>query len=195
MLKIGLTGGIASGKSGVAKWFVDKGITVFDSDKSVHEQFTKPSVISLIKNAFGEKYIDNGVVNRALLGNTVFNDLKVKKKLEEILHPLVFEEMNKQYIKSEMRKEKVVIMDIPLLFEVSWEKYFDEVWVVYVPIDMQIQRLMSRSSLTMEDCKKRIFSQISLEEKILKADRVIDNSGSWLETEKQLLMILKELEQ
>lgn len=195
MYKIGLTGGIASGKTSVAKWFRDKGITVVDSDRIVHEQYTKPNLIARIKQTFGQEYFENGVPNRTLLADTVFKFPEAKMKLEEILHPLVREEINRQCLKLERQQEKVIILDIPLLFEVGWESSVDEIWVVYVPPATQIERLMLRNGLTEKEAGLRISSQMSLDEKIKKAKIVIDNSGDWGDTEKKLLKIWEELEQ
>jgi dephospho-CoA kinase len=193
MFKIGLTGGIASGKTSVAKWFADKGITVFDADKIVHELLSKPFMISKINEEFGSRYIENGKINRTHLAKKIFNDPWAKNKLEGIIHPFVLKEMMERCRISELKNEKLIILDIPLLLEKDWDKYVDEVWVVYVSLSIQIQRLMQRNELIMEDAKQRIFSQMLLDEKIKKADRVIDNSASWGATEKQLSLIWEEL--
>ncbi len=192
MLKIGLTGGIASGKTSVAKWFADKGITVFDADNAVHELYSKPFMVSKVEEVFGREYIENNKINRAFLANTVFDDVKAKNKLEKIIHPFVLKKMMEKCRISQLKNEELIILDIPLLLEKDWDKYVDEVWVVYVPMNIQIQRLMQRNGLIVEEAGQRIFSQMLLDEKIKKADRVIDNSGNWSETEKQLSIIWEE---
>lgn len=193
MLRVGLTGGIASGKSSVAKWFMDKGVPVFDADKSVHEHYTNPVVISKIKELLGAEYIQDGSINRPLLSRAAFNDDQLKKELEKIFHPLVLEDMDNLYKESEQQKKKFIILDIPLLYEVGWEKFVDQTWVVFVPSDIQVKRLMSRNGFSEEEAKQRIFAQIPLVQKAEKADRVIDNAGSWDQTEQQLDILYQEL--
>ena len=195
MLKVGLTGGIASGKSSVAKWFQERGVKVFDSDQFVHGLYRNPDVLSKVKQIFGSKYFnDSGALNRTLFANDVFTDGVLRKKLEAIIHPLVSVEIHNQCRDSIAKKEKLIILDIPLLFEVGWESFVDQVWVVYVPLEIQIKRLMLRNGLTEEQARLRIFSQIPLEEKVRRANIVIDNSGTWSDTEKQLVTISKELD-
>lgn len=193
MLKVGLTGGIASGKTSVAKWFAEQGITVFDADKTVHELFSAPFVAAEIEQTFGSGGIEDGKVNRKFLANIIFHDKKAKNKLEEMIHPFVLREMLKICAQAESANKDLIILDIPLLFEIGWDKLVDEVWVVYVPRPIQLQRLMLRNGLTEEESGQRIASQMPLEEKVKKADRVIDNSGSWSETEKKLEAIREEL--
>lgn len=193
MLKIGLTGGISVGKTNVANWFAARKVTVFDADKTVHQFYSTPSVTEKIRKSFGPEYLLNNTIDRTLLASKVFQDGQAKAKLEEILHPLVIKEMQTRCAQAESEQEKLIILDIPLLFEAGWENHVDEVWVVYVPRAIQIQRLMLRNNLSREESQSRICSQMPLEEKVKKADRVIDNSGSWQETEQQLGEIWKEL--
>lgn len=189
MLKVGLTGGIASGKTSVANWFADRGIRVFDADKAVHNLYSQEKIISLIKEVFGAEYIQKGIVNRSQLGSLVFTNKEARMKLEQIIHPIVREEMAKSVESAEREGEKTIIFDLPLLFETDWTSYVDEIWTVYVPLEIQIQRLTERNDLTREEARKRISSQLSLEYKADNSDRVIDNSGSWTETELQLAKI------
>jgi len=194
MLKVGLTGGIASGKSTVAKWFQERGIRVFDADLFVHKQYHNPDVLSEIEQALGSKYFDDkGVINRTLLAKDVFANIVLRKKLEGIIHPLVLAEISNQCREAKEKKEKIIILDVPLLFEVGWDKFVDQVWVVYVTPEVQLKRLMLRNGLSEEQAKLRISSQIPIEEKIRRADVVINNSGTWSDTEKQLVRIAKEL--
>lgn len=193
MLKVGLTGGIASGKTSIAKWFAEQGITVFDADKTVHELFSAPSVAAEIELTFGSGCLEDGKVNRKFLANIIFKDRRAKDKLEEMIHPFVLREMQKICAQAARANEDLIILDIPLLFEIGWDKLVDEVWVVYVPRPIQLQRLMLRNGLTEEESGQRIASQMPLEEKVKKADKVIDNSGSWIETEKKLEAIRQEL--
>lgn len=189
MLKIGLTGGIASGKTSVANWFADRGIRVFDADKAVHNLYSQEDIISLITKVFGAEYIQGGLVNRSQLGSLVFTDEEARTKLEQIIHPFVRKEMAKSVENAEREGEKTIILDLPLLFETGWTSYVDEIWTVYVPLEFQIQRLTQRNDLTREEASQRISSQLSLEYKADNSDRVIDNSSSWTETELELIKI------
>ncbi|NLI93585.1 MAG: dephospho-CoA kinase [Peptococcaceae bacterium] len=193
MMRIGLTGGIASGKSSVAAWFRKKGISVFDADDAVHQIMAESVMISAIEKEFGSEYLINGEINRPLLALHVFQDQNMKTRLEKLLHPPVLEEMEKQCREAEKCGEKLIILDIPLLFEAGWDKFMDEIWVVYVPFSVQLERLILRNGLSGEEAERRIRSQMNLDEKAGKADRVIDNGGSREETEQQLESIWKDL--
>lgn len=193
MLKIGLTGGIASGKTSVANWFADRGISVFDADKVVHDLYFQEEIISLITNVFGTEYIQDGLVNRSQLGRLVFNNKEAKTMLEQIVHPYVRKEMANSIENAEREGEKIIILDLPLLFETSWTSYVDEIWVVYVPLEVQVERLMKRNNYTEEEARQRISSQLSMEYKAEKADKVIDNSVGWPETELELIKIWDEI--
>ena len=193
MLKIGLTGGIASGKTSVANWFAGKGIRVFDADKAVHGLYSQEGIISSITKAFGDEYIQEGLVNRSQLGRLVFTNKEARTKLEQIIHPFVHAEMAKSVENAEREGEKMIILDLPLIFETGWTSYVDEIWTVYVPLETQIQRLIQRNNFTREEASQRISTQLSLEYKAENSDRVIDNSGSWTETESELIKIYSEI--
>lgn len=194
MIKIGLTGGIASGKSSVANWFREKGLTVIDADQIAHTIMADKAVVTAVEQEFGPEYIEDSGINRSLLGSLVFQDKEMKRKLEKLLHPLIYQEMQRQASQAASKNEKAVILDIPLLFETGWDKRVDEVWVVYVTRDIQLVRLMARNKLTREEADLRIASQMPLEEKAQKAGRIINNSGSWQETEAQLEAIWTEVQ-
>lgn len=193
MLKIGLTGGIAAGKTSVAQWFKDKQIPVFDADQTVHELYSDPEVTEVVRKVFGWEYIQDNRVDRILLGRRVFQDPQARAKLEEIIHPLVLQKMQDKCAQAEAAGEKVIILDVPLLLEAGWEKVADLVWVVYTPVSVQLQRLMHRNELSEAEARERVATQIPLEVKVRMADTVIDNSGSWTETEEQLRDIWEEL--
>lgn len=179
---IGLTGGIASGKSTVAKYLADNGFIIVDADLASRKAVEKGSQgLDEIRTAFGKEVIQNdGTLNRKALGEIIFNDKSKREILNQIVHPLVRDIMEKEK-DAGLAQSKPVIMDIPLLFENRLESTVDEVWVVYVPEDIQVERLMSRNNLTEVEAKSRIASQLSIEIKKQKADKVIDNSGD-LET-------------
>lgn len=193
MLKIGLTGGIASGKSSVARWLRDRGLPVFDADQATHELYAEAEGVAVIEREFGRSYIDNGIVNRILLGKKVFSDPDAKAKLERVIHPLVAGKMFEQFNRAVVNHEKLMIFDIPLLYEAGWEKYFDEVWLVYVPRSVQIQRLVTRDRIPREQAELRVSLQMLPEDKLKRADRVIDNSGNWQETQRRLEIVVSEV--
>ncbi|MDY0139312.1 MAG: dephospho-CoA kinase [Candidatus Izemoplasmatales bacterium] len=173
MIKIGLTGGIASGKSLVSGFFEDEGIIVLDADK-IYKNLLKTNELlyNEIKNAFNLKDLD-----LTILANIVFNNQDKIKLLNSIAHPYVKEEYIK-LLKEFERSEKLVVLDIPLLYEAKMESYCDLIICVYIDEEIQIERLIERDSFSVEDAKKRIASQMSLSEKCEISDYVIDNSKS-----------------
>jgi len=193
---IGLTGSIATGKSTVSEIFKKYGIPVIDADKIARDVVKKGSYgLKKIVEEFGKDYLNaDGSLNRRKLGDLIFSDKNAKKKLEEIIHPLV-RKREAEMIKEIREKDKdiPIIVDVPLLIETGSYKYYDKIIVVYVPEDIQIERLIKRDNLSYEEALKRVKSQLSIEEKVKYADYVIDNSRSIEETEKQVIKILEKL--
>jgi len=196
VLTIGLTGGIGSGKSTVAQWFKKQGVPVLDADKTAHRLLeSDPSTISELVSQFGAEIVgDSGEINRTKLGLRVFSDKEARKQLECIVHPRV---MKCMLVEQAVLKEagvKLCLWDVPLLFEAGFENYVDEVWVVWVPRDVQLLRVLKRDKLSLAEVEARIAAQGSLDRKRQLADVVIDNSGSKLETERQLDEIWANME-
>jgi len=136
---------------------------------------------------FGPEILgDNGEINRTKLGIRIFSDQDARKCLEQIVHPRVVECMKDEQAALRDTGAKVCVWDVPLLFEAGFEKLVNEVWVVWVPRDVQILRVLGRDKLSQSEVEARIAAQGSLDEKRQQADVVIDNSGSKLETERQL---------
>lgn len=190
---IGLTGGIASGKSTVSELLTAFGFKVVDADTAAREAVAKGTPgIAKIKEVFGEEAIDeNGEMDRKYMGELVFNNPGERIKLNEIVHPKVreiMEEKKQQFL----NKGHNVIMDIPLLFENELQDTVDEVWLVYTSESIQIDRLMERNDLTQEEAKARVYSQISIDKKSRMADHVIDNLGDKLELKQNLEKLLSE---
>ncbi|WP_414049925.1 dephospho-CoA kinase [Macrococcus animalis] len=179
MKVIGLTGGIASGKSTVANFLKEKGYVIVDADIASRKAVEIGSAgLAEIRTVFGDEVIqEDGTLNRKALGEIIFNDPLERQKLNDILHPRVRDIMEAEKAIG-LAQGKTVVMDIPLLFENKLEHTVDEVWVVYVPEMIQIERLMSRNTLTLEEATSRVSSQLSIESKKQKADKVIDNSGT-----------------
>ena len=176
---IGITGGIASGKSTVTNFLRQKGFEVVDADAVVH-QLQKPDgrLYQILVEHFGEKILlENGELNRPLLASLIFSKPEEQEWSKEIQGQIIREELGSLRDKL-AQTEDLFFMDIPLLFEQEYASWFDETWLVYVSRDTQMDRLMKRDYLTMEDAQARLASQWSLEEKKRLASHILDNNGS-----------------
>lgn len=192
-LTIGLTGGIASGKSTVAKMIRELGIPVIDADQIARDVVkVGEEAYKQIVQTFGQEILqENGEIDRAKLGAIVFHNEQERKKLNAIVHPAVRRRMlaeKKAYVQ---KGAKTVVLDIPLLFESELTHLIDKIIVVYVDDDVQLDRLMKRNGFSKEEALARIRAQMPLREKVKKADAVIDNNGTIEETKQQLLQIFK----
>lgn len=190
---IGLTGGIASGKSTVSELLSAHGFKIVDADIASRQAVEKGTKgLERVKEAFGEQAIDeNGEMNTAYVGEVVFNQPEKRLELNEIVHPIVREIMEKE--KAQYLSEGYhVIMDIPLLFENNLQDTVDEVWLVYTSESIQIDRLMERNNISMEEAKARVYSQISIDKKRRMADHEIDNRDTKLELKQNLENLLLE---
>ncbi len=176
---IGITGGIASGKSTVTNFLRQKGFEVVDADAVVH-QLQKPDgrLYQILVEHFGEKILlENGELNRPLLASLIFSKPEEQEWSKEIQGQIIREELGSLRDKL-AQTEDLFFMDIPLLFEQEYASWFDETWLVYVSRDTQLDRLMKRNYLTIEDAQARLASQWSLEEKKRLASHILDNNGS-----------------
>lgn len=186
---LGLTGGIASGKSTVSNYFADQGLAIIDADKVAHEvmEAGQPAV-KAIEETFGPAVIlENGEVDRTKLGQIIFSDQTKRHQLNEIVHPALQNRMNDTVRKLKETKEPLIILDVPLLFEADYDEMVDEVMVIHVDRPTQIDRLLKRNpELSEQDALDRINSQMSLDKKANLADCVIDNTGSLTETYQQV---------
>lgn len=190
---IGLTGGIASGKTTVSNYLKDQGFVVLDADEYSRKTTAKDGpAIPQIVEAFGQDILDeDGNLNRAKLGQIIFNDKSKRQILNEIVHPLIRQMMNadqEKYI-----KEGHVFLDIPLLFENGLDKNCDLIITVYVDEKVQMERLQARNNLSSEEAKSRIDSQMSLLEKKNMSDIVFDNNGDLPSLYKQVDKFTNEL--
>ncbi|ORX47349.1 CoaE-domain-containing protein [Piromyces finnis] len=188
MLIIGLKGGIATGKSSVSSYIKEKKIPIVDADKIAHDVLKNKNVIKRIIKEFGEQVIDNttGEVIRSKLGEIVFSNDQKRKALNGITHPKIKMEMFTQVLYNFLIGQRIVIMDVPLLFESGTYHFVNKTVVVSCSKENQLTRLMKRNNFNEEEAKARINSQMSLEEKIKKANIVIDNNETLAETEKQV---------
>lgn len=196
MLLIGLTGGIATGKSLVSKTLKELGAYIIDADKisrEVVEPYT-PAWTEIVE-FFGRDVLNNdGKINRKKLGEIVFNDPVKKKRLEEIVHPVVIEEENRRIEEyKKINPDAIVVIDAALLIEAGGHLRVDKLIVVYSDRETQLKRLCERDGLSRGDAEKRIDSQMPLNEKIKIADFVIDNSNGIENTLIQVKTIFNKL--
>lgn len=182
MYVIGITGGIASGKSHVVDVISKMGYEVIDSDKISYELSLKGNkVYNEIINNFGEEYVlSNGEIDRKKLGRLIFNSEKDKQKLNEISHPYIIKEIKKRLKESQ---GLIVFLDIPLLYEAKLEYLCDKIICVYLDKTKQIERLMARDGIDYEYALKKINSQIDLQIKAKQSDYIINSYGSLEQTE------------
>jgi dephospho-CoA kinase len=173
---VGLTGGIASGKTTVANMFRELGVPVIDADHLAHQALLRNQ--SKIVNYFGQDVLnERGEINRHQLGLKVFDNQKQLKWLEELIHPYVQEKVAEKKRLLARADEDLAIYDVPLLFENSLQDQFDEVILVYVPESVSKERLMARNGMTLEQAEARLRAQMSIEKKKELADVVFANTG------------------
>jgi len=192
---IGITGGIASGKSTVTNFLRKQGLQVVDADAVVH-QLQKPGgrLFQAIVQHFGQEIIlENGELNRPLLASLIFSNPEEREWSKQIQGEIIREELaGRRDLLAE--KEDIFFMDLPLLFELGYESWFDQIWLVDVTEETQLSRLMTRNALSQEEAEKRIAAQLSLQEKRNRADVLIDNNGPLELTQEQLREALQKLE-
>lgn len=183
---VGLTGGIAMGKTTISQFLKSKAIPVVDADQIAHEILTVDEVKVKLMDTFGESILDkNQNIDRRKLGPIVFNDQRQLEKLNIIVQPYIRTEIVRQL--DTFSASKVVVLDAPVLFEQGYEKMVDYLMVIRTSAQIQVERLMQRDSLNEIDAQKRIQAQMPIEEKVKKADIVIDTSGTIEETRSQVV--------
>ncbi|WP_379154037.1 dephospho-CoA kinase [Paenibacillus sp. sgz5001063] len=193
---MGLTGGIASGKSTVSAIFADKGARLVDADVIAREVMLPGSpVLDAAVNKFGvEILLPDGTLNRAKLGEIVFHDPEALQNLNDLTHPAIrLEIKNRMHALEQEDPRRLVIVDIPLLYESRLDNLFQEIIVVYVPRELQLSRLMERNQLTLEQAEVRLGAQMDIEQKRRKASYVIDNSGDLDHTRQQVAILWDRL--
>jgi dephospho-CoA kinase len=191
-MNIGLTGGIACGKSTVASMLVNLGAILIDADQLAREVVMpgRPALQQIVERFGPEVILPDGTLHRKALGVIIFNEPTARKDLDAITHPVIRQAMWDQMHQAEENyPDTLVVVDVPLLYESKLQGYFQKVMVVYVPENLQLQRLLERDELTLEAAKQRLQAQMPIEEKKQLADIVIDNSGSLADTEKQIQML------
>ena len=189
---IGITGGIASGKSTVTNFLRQKGFEVVDADALVH-QLQKPGgrLYQILVEHFGEKVLlEDGELNRPLLASLIFSNSEEREWSKQTQGQIIREELGSLRDKF-AQTEDLFFMDIPLLFEQDYASWFDETWLVYVRRDTQLDRLMNRDQLSQESAKTRLASQWPLEEKKKFATYILDNNGSRGQLLSQVVTLLE----
>lgn len=192
-LVIGLTGGIATGKSTVSEMFKEMDIPVVDADV-ISREVVEPGELAYEKivDTFGEEVLHpDGTLNRKKLGSIVFGDEQKRKQLNEIVHPEVRKKMISERDRYVQEGHPIVVLDIPLLFESKLTHFVDKTLLIYVDEDIQLKRLMNRDQSTKEEALQRINAQFPISKKLELADAVIYNNGTIEETKEQLLEQLK----
>ena len=191
---IGITGGIASGKSTVTNFLRHKGFKVVDADVLVH-QLQKPGgrLFQILVEHFGEKILlENGELNRPLLASLIFSNPEEQEWSKRTQGEIIREELaalRNQFAQT----EAIFFMDIPLLFEQDYASWFDETWLVYVNRDVQLERLMKRDQIPKEAAESRLNSQWPLERKISLASHSLDNNGNHEQLIAQVVQLLEEM--
>ena len=187
---VAITGGIASGKSVVSKWFEEQKFSVFYADKIGHELFEDKYFKNKIEDIFGIEFIINGSIDREKLGEIIFSSVDKRKYLNELLHPEILKKMQ-QIINASLKE--ILIFEIPLLFENHLKNAFDLTINIWTDEEIQLKRLMKRTSMTRDKALKRISSQMPTSEKKKKADINIENNTSIIALKNKLSEVLLKI--
>src|SRR4051812_23325850 len=196
MLRVGLTGGISTGKSTVGRMLIELGCHLLDADAIVHQLFLPGQAVNqaVIREFGSQVAAKDGSINRTVLGEIVFNDANARLRLNSLVHPAVLDYQKKWLDDLELRDPKTIgIVDAALMIEIGSHKNYDKIIVVSCSPDAQRRRLKERSGLSSEQVEARISSQMPLAEKVKFADFVIDNSGSLEETRRKVENVYQEL--
>lgn len=188
---LGLTGGIASGKSTVSKKLKELGSYIIDADKISREVSDSTEILKKLEENFGLQIIDSGHLDRKKLRELVFEKKEKRELLNSIMHPVIEKKIIKEI--EENKKEKLIILDVPLLYETKLEYLCDKVLVVSVDEKIQIERLKKRDMIEKKMAKKIISTQMPLTEKLKKADIHIENNGNLDELLEKTKMIYTQL--
>ena len=190
---LGLTGGIASGKSTVSAYLAQNGALIIDADLIARQVVAKKSSgLKQIVAKFGEEILTaSGELDRKKLGKLVFSNKDLLKALTDITGPLIRTEILREIEAAKKAQVKLVVLDIPLLFETGYQTLCDKVMVVTIPSKLQLERVMKRDNLSAAEARKRIANQLPASKRNELADVLIDNSKSVAETYQQVLKWLK----
>lgn len=195
MLRIGLTGGIATGKSTVSNYLKELAYPLIDADV-IARQLVEPGQEGLERLVvrFGREILDeSGALNRQVFGQRLFGDAQLRQEVDQLLHPLIYEALEAESQRLAQAGAQLAFFDIPLLYETGYDQKMDQVWVVYLPHDLQVERLMARNGWGQDQAEAAIASQASIEAKRQRADLVIDNQGTLAATFAQVDQALSRL--
>ncbi|TWT12011.1 dephospho-CoA kinase [Streptococcus sp. sy004] len=192
---IGLTGGIASGKSIVSTYLKEKGYAVLDADQVVHElQARGGRLYQILVDYFGQEILlPDQSLNRAKLGQLIFSNPEMLAVSNSLQDQVIRQELSTRLNKLSQRQQ-IIFLDIPLLFEKGYDSWCHETWLVMVQEPTQLKRLMARNAMPLEEAKSRLAAQLSLDEKKEKSQLLIDNDGSLANTYAQVDLALETLE-
>lgn len=193
---VGITGGIASGKSTVVAQLRKHGYQVIDADQVVHDLQKKGGrLYQALFDWLGDAILqDNGELDRQALGQAIFENQEMMAKSSALQNDMIRQELA-QRRQELVKTESLFFMDIPLLIELDYVGWFDAIWLVVVDDEMQLNRLMARNHLTLAEAKKRMASQMPTKEKLAYADHILDNNGDKAALEKQVEALLTDLSQ
>lgn len=193
MFIIGLTGGISCGKSAVAFELKKYGAATFDVDEETRKllQPGEEFFNDYVKH-FGEQIIyENGQIDKKIVREIIFHDENERQWINSVTHPILLNRTRQFLVDCQERGEILAVLEIPLLFEAGWENLFDEIWAVYLPRELQLQRLVRRDRITPEQAVARINSQMPVKEICRRADVVIKNQNSFSDLQKQILKAIR----
>jgi dephospho-CoA kinase len=193
MRVIGLTGGIAAGKSTVSEALREAGAVVIDADKVGHEAYQPGTdTHAALVEAFGREIVaENGEIDRRRLGGIVFADPAQRQRLQDIVWPRMKEMMRQRIAELQATGTAIVVVEAAVLIEADWLDLVDEVWVVQVPEAIAMQRLMARNGFSADDARARIRAQLTNEQRARHAQVIIDNSGSVEDARQQIIAGLR----
>ncbi len=192
-MRVGLTGGVASGKSSVAALMAELGAVVIDADRLAREVVSRgePGLAAVVAE-FGEQLLDEqGELDRPALGAVVFADSAARRRLEAIVHPLV--RARAAELEAAAPADSLVVHDIPLLVETGQAGSFDAVVVVDVPVETQLARMTQLRGMSLEDAQARVAAQATREERLAVATYVVDNGGTWDDLRRQVAEVVAQL--
>lgn len=198
---VGLTGGVGTGKSTVSRILRERGYEVIDLDVISHKVIRFPQVVEKIVENFGREVLEednseNYVISREKLGKIIFRNKEKRLVLNSIMHPEILTAMRGKILEHKLEnktKNKIIFVEIQLLFEVQWEKEFDYILLISASTDMQIRRILNRDNRTYEEALNIINSQMPLDEKRKRSNFVIENNGSIQDLERKVDEFLKEI--
>jgi dephospho-CoA kinase len=194
MIRLGLTGSIGSGKSTVAEMLRSRGIPVLDADAIARQVSRNPDTLEAVSLEFGPEFVLETDLNRPKVAELVFNNPEARGRLNAIIHPRVRAEMARLQTNLELEGAKLVVQDIPLLFENGYEKLFDATILVDAPLEKRIARVQARDGLAREAILARDAAQMPANEKRLRATYILENDGELAHLERKLVAVLERVE-